>query len=164
MIFLTVGTYPLPFDRLIRQVDHLAGLARLPDEVFAQIGHATYVPRHLKSVRMLDKVEFDETVRNASALISHAGLGSISIALEYGKPILVVPRLARLGEVVNDHQEDTARRFEALGHVLAAVDEEELERKLNLLLSFRPKPRISTPGPVADGVGAYLATLVARRR
>jgi UDP-N-acetylglucosamine transferase subunit ALG13 len=160
MIFLTVGTYPLPFNRLIRSVDELAAQGRLWDSVFAQIGYSTYVPRFMKSVQMLDKIDFDEEIRESSAIIGHAGLGSIMTALEYHKPMLVVPRLASFGEVVNDHQLDTARRFAALGHVLAALAEEDIECKLAELVSFRPKSRIATPGQVADGIGAYLWKLV----
>ena len=162
MIFLTVGTYPLPFDRLIRAVDELVALGKVQDSVLAQIGHSGYEPRFMRSVRMMDKVDFDETMGASSAIISHAGLGNISLALEYLKPILVVPRLPAMGEVVNDHQLETARRFEALGHIIVSYSEDDIERKLELLRAFRPKPRSATPRPVAEGIGRYLSALAGR--
>ncbi len=160
MIFLTVGTYPIPFDRLIRCIDNLIAQGKVFDSVFAQIGYSTYAPRYMKSVKMMDKSDFDEAVRGSTAIVSHAGLGSITAALEHLKPILVVPRLARLREHVNDHQLDTARRFASLGHVLAAFTEQEIGNKLMDLMSFRPKPRTATPELVADAIGSFLWTLV----
>ena len=38
MIFLTMGTYPLPFDRLVKAVDEMVQGSLIADEVVAQIG------------------------------------------------------------------------------------------------------------------------------
>jgi exopolysaccharide biosynthesis glucuronosyltransferase PssE len=160
MIFLTVGTYPLPFDRLIQWIDDLLSQGKVPDSVFAQIGYSTYVPLFMKSVKMMAETDFDEVVKESSAVISHAGLGSITAALEHLKPILVVPRMVNLGEVVSDHQLHTARRFAELGHVLTATTEHEIEDRLRDLMSFRPRPRNATPELVADAIGSYLRTLM----
>ena len=51
----------------------------------------------------------------ADAIIAHAGMGTILTALEMGKPLLVMPRRAELGEHRNDHQLATAMRFADLG-------------------------------------------------
>jgi UDP-N-acetylglucosamine transferase subunit ALG13 len=75
-----------------------------------------------------------------SAVVSHAGMGTILTALELGKPILVAPRLGRLAETRNDHQTATAQRFVAEGLVRAAYDDAELERELDRLASLPPAP------------------------
>ena len=111
MIFLTVGTL-FSFDRLVRAVDSAVGKSLIKDEVFAQIGHGGFEPRNMEYVETLDKEAFDEKVRCAACVISHAGMGSIIAALNRKKPLLVMPRMKRFGEHVNDHQVDIARKFE----------------------------------------------------
>lgn len=95
-------------------------------------------------------------MKNASAVISHAGMGTITMALQYGKPLLVLPRLKRFGEVVNDHQVAIAQRFEERGHLLAAYSEEQLETMLPRLLTFVPRPRVVDPSAVSAVIAAFL--------
>lgn len=159
MIFLTVGTYPLPFDRLVKAVDDGVAKGIVTDEIYGQIGCSKYLPKSFKYVRMLDKNEYDEHIGKSKALISHAGMGSISMALDYGKPLLAFPRLARYKEMVNDHQLDTAMKFEEMGFVLAAYDEQQLWEKIPMLKTFVPKQRIPTPERVAARVKVFLQKL-----
>lgn len=65
----------------------------------------------------------------------------ITMILDHDKPLLVMPRLRKYGEVVNDHQLTIARRFEELGHLLVAYQEEDLPRKAGELKHFVPKKR-----------------------
>jgi UDP-N-acetylglucosamine transferase subunit ALG13 len=72
-------------------------------------------------------------MREATAIVAHAGIGSVLAALELGKPILVLPRRASLGEHRNDHQMATARALAALGKVRVALAETDLEAHLDEL-------------------------------
>jgi len=156
MIFVTVGTL-FSFDRLINAVDDAVGRGLIDEEVFAQIGPCQTKPRHLNYVEMLDKKSYDEMIGNASGLISHAGIGSITLALRFNKPLLVMPRMKRYNEHVNDHQVDTARRFEQLGHILVAYEAQELIRQMRSLKSFVPKKRQPNSQAVVDYVASFLA-------
>lgn len=136
MIFLTVGTQ-FPFDRLVRAVDEAVDRNLVHDPVYAQIGTSSYRPRNFESVTFLDKHKFDELCRRSSAIISHAGMGIITLALEYNKPLLVMPRLKKHGEVVNDHQVAIAGKLTATGFALAAKNSKDLMQKIKKLKSFR---------------------------
>jgi len=128
VIFVTVGSAD-PFDRLVRAVDEWAG-SRERTDVFAQIGKSRYAPRHMEAVPFLSPSEFRERVRAARLLVAHAGMGSIITALEAGKPIILMPKWARLGEHRNDHQIATAKRFGQKQGVIVAWDEKDLVVKL----------------------------------
>jgi UDP-N-acetylglucosamine transferase subunit ALG13 len=141
MIFVTVGTQ-VHFDRLVRTVDEWAGLRRRSD-VFAQIGPSTYRPKHIQTRRFIDPTEFRTRVESATAVIAHAGMGSIITALEFGKRIIVMPRQANLGEQRNDHQIATAKRFAEQGRIIVAFNEQELLDKLNQLDLFRETEGVS---------------------
>jgi UDP-N-acetylglucosamine transferase subunit ALG13 len=141
VIFVTVGAQ-MPFDRLVRTVDDWAGRVRA--EIFAQIGPSRLRPRHMAWTRFLAPGDFLAQVGAADLLVAHAGMGSIITALEYGKPLLIMPRRGELGETRNDHQVATAHRFRGLGWVDVAFDEQELVIRLD-----RFESRAPPHGPVA---------------
>jgi len=155
LIFVTVGSM-FAFDRLVRAMDEQVAAGRIRDPVFAQIGSGAYEPRSMPFERFVEKARFDELLASADCIVSHAGIGSIATALEHGKPMLVLPRLARHGEVVNDHQVATARRYAELGHVLVAYDESEIPAALERLGGFRPAPRRVDVDGIAARIGRFL--------
>lgn len=155
MIFLTVGTQ-FPFDRLVKAIDDLCGEGLISEEVFGQIGRSTCTPRHFPSVASLEKRVYDARFRQASAVISHAGMGVITMALDQGKPLLVMPRQKKYNEVVNDHQGPLAAEFETLGHILVARDETQLRRKVTQLRTFVPRLRQAQPEAVARKIRHFL--------
>ena len=155
MIFLTVGTQ-FPFDRLVKAVDHAVSQNLLHEEIFAQIGQSDYTPENFETVPSLNKDEFDVRLREASAVISHAGMGSIAMSMEHDKPLLVMPRRAKYGEVVNDHQCAIAARYEKRGYLLVASEPEDLPKKINELKAFTPKVREIRLQPVLDRVRQFL--------
>lgn len=160
MIFLTVGTYPLQFDRLVQAVDKAAKDQVVDEEFFAQIGSCKYKPKYIKFAEMLPKSQFDSYFKDASCIVGHAGMGTISMALEEGKPALVMARMAKYKEHVNDHQVSTAEMFEKLGHILVARTSDELPKQLKQLKDFVPHTREATPQLVAERIGQYLRSLV----
>ena len=146
MIFVTVGT-DLPFDRMLRVIDQWAGENRR-DDVFAQIGEGAWEPEHISFRHFLQPPEFREKFEAADLIISHAGMGTILTALHGGKPILVMPKRACLGEHRNEHQLATARHMMALANVNVAFDEQELRERLDQLEAIKsPTPigRFASP-------------------
>ncbi len=158
MILLTVGTQ-FPFDRLVKHVDEFVGQNGLVEEIFAQIGKSSYKPRNFHAVPFLEQHVFIKHVKEASGIISHAGIGSITMALSHHKPLLAMPRLKQHGEVVNNHQVAIARKFEELGLILVAYKEHELPKKLEELKSFVPQQKQSEANLVADRVARFLGSL-----
>lgn len=139
MIFVTVGT-DLPFDRMVKIIDAWAGECGRRD-IFAQIGEGGWEPKNIRFCNFLQPPQFMEHFKMASVIISHAGMGTILSALHYRKPILVMPKLASLGEHRNEHQLATARRMMDLGNVNVAFDENELRQRLDGLEELKqPKP------------------------
>lgn len=158
MIFLTVGTQ-FPFDRLVKCVDDAVSQDGFKEEIFAQIGKSSYRPRNFEGVSSLEKRLFDKRIREASGIISHAGMGTIMMALDNRKPLLVMPRLSKYGEVVNDHQVAIARKFEELGHILVAYEAEELPEKIEQFKTFVPQKREAQPQAVAERIERFLNNL-----
>jgi UDP-N-acetylglucosamine transferase subunit ALG13 len=141
-VFVTVGAQ-IPFDRLIAAVDVWAADQSAHHRLFAQVGEHGFRPSHMEFAELLEPPEFKQRVLWADVLVAHAGMGSILTALQYGKPILVMPRQGRLMETRNDHQVATALRFREMGKVAVAMDEAEIPSKLDGLASLGRSEQIS---------------------
>ena len=159
MIFLTVGTCPIPFDRLVTKVDELVSGKLIEDEVFAQIGFCTYRPKHFEYAEMMDKRDFDAVYGEADGVVGHAGIGTILMGLERGKPLLTMPRMKRYREHVNDHQVATAQHFESEGSTLVAYRTEELLVQIADLKAFTPKRGGMEAGAISGRIGDFLSEI-----
>jgi len=161
MIFLSVGSQ-LPFDRLVCSVDEALGRGVIDEAVFGQIGDSDYKPVNFEYVSSLDRSVFEEKSRQCSCMISHAGMGVILLALNLGKPLLVMSRLSRRGEAVNDHQVELARRFERDGYLLAASNRDEFAGKVQMLKDFVPNRKSSEAFRVVERIGRFFDSQISR--
>ncbi len=142
MILLSVGTQ-LPFDRLIAAVDRWAK-DRGRTDVVAQIGVAQYRPVAMQSFTHLGYDEFRDYQRKCSVMVCHAGMGSIITAMEFGKPIIVMPRDHRLGEHRNGHQFATLRQFGDRPGIYPAECEADLVALLDRADTLVAAPTVGT--------------------
>jgi UDP-N-acetylglucosamine transferase subunit ALG13 len=111
LILVTLGTHTQPFPRALALVQPLAA----HEEVVVQHGH-TAPPSWCGPSQCFDFTDYDRLValvQEAEAVICHSGVGTIMTALGFGRIPIVVPRLARFGEHVDDHQVDIATAFAA---------------------------------------------------
>lgn len=121
MIFVTVGTHQQPFQRL------LDGLAALGDaELVVQHGPGRPPAGAARAVPYLPFDEMVECFREAEAVITHAGVGSVICARREGHVPLVVPRRHSLGEHVDEHQAELTRALAERGNVIAVWETAEL--------------------------------------
>ena len=118
MIFATVGSSTIPFDRLVRALDNLA----TDEDLVVQTGVSSVRPRRAKVRDYLGYDEFVALIRSARVVVTHAGAGSVITALGVGKRPIVVPRRAAQCEAVDDHQVTFARRAAELGLVTVVED------------------------------------------
>lgn len=120
MIFVTVGSRNYPFDRLFKRLDELCEQGVIKDEIFAQTGTSKHVPKNYKYVDFVSPEEFVELVDKADLVISHGASGSIMKSLNAGKKVVVVTRLEKYGEHINDHQIQNNEAFASNNYVLMA--------------------------------------------
>jgi len=141
------------FDRLIKEMDEIAG--RADEEVIMQIGETAYEPKNAKYFRFASKEKMDGLYNDARVVVCHAGVGSILTALEYGKPVIAVPRRKKYGEHVDDHQLDIAGEMEKEGRIRVVHDVEELEAALDDV-STASEMKVVTEGELVKALKKYL--------
>jgi UDP-N-acetylglucosamine transferase subunit ALG13 len=143
LILVTVGTQG-PFDRLVQAVDRWAAASGRTD-VLAQIGPKAWKPAHIRWTEFMEPPAFRAAFEGADLIVSHAGIGTLVAALEQGKSIVVMPRLARLREHRNDHQVATAAHFCSKHRVRVASEPDELPLALDEIVRMTSKELIPAP-------------------
>jgi UDP-N-acetylglucosamine transferase subunit ALG13 len=164
MVFVTIGSSHFGFDRLILEVDRLAGTGVLSD-VVAQIGETTHEPRHCRWQRFLPPAQMQATMQNADFVICHAGCGTLEDGLRLRRKMIVVPRLARLKEAPDDHQWEIARLLVAHNRILLASDVQELAFWIQEVHTWSPSfapPRVGNP--VVEYIAEFILQEVATQR
>jgi len=140
------------FERLIRKMDEVA--TTINEEIIMQIGHTKYTPRNAQYFQFTTAEELKALCQEARVVVTHGAMTIID-ALEQGTPVVVVPRLKRYKEVIDDHQLDFARELEKEGKVIVVYDVEELEEALK-----KPdlKPReLAKDRRLVNALKAYIA-------
>lgn len=126
MIFVTTGSQKFQFDRLLKKIDCLIENNLITDRVYAQIGYSDYKPLHYKFKEFMGREEFEKKMSDCDTVITHGGTGVIIKAVKKGKKVIAVPRLARYGEHVDDHQVQLLKQFDGMNLISACYEIENL--------------------------------------
>lgn len=127
MIFVTLGSQKFPFNRLLKKIDELIDEGVITDKVFAQTGASDYRPKNYEYKDFLDRDEFAAMMSTCNIVITHGGTGAIIGAVKKGKKVIAVPRLAKYGEHVDDHQLQIIEQFIEQNLICGLSDCQELD-------------------------------------
>lgn len=159
MIFVTLGSQKFQFDRLLKKIDELIYDRAITEEVFAQTGYSSYEPQHYLFQKFLDRDEFAKMEAKADIVITHGGTGAIIGAVKQGKKVIAVPRLAKYGEHVDDHQIQLVQQFDGMGIIAACYDVEKLDSAYKRLQQTEYRGYVSNTVAIVDSIEAFLQGL-----
>ncbi|KEZ52195.1 PssE/Cps14G family polysaccharide biosynthesis glycosyltransferase [Metabacillus indicus] len=132
MIFVTVGTQKFQFNRLMEQIDKLAVSELKNEQIVVQCGYSDYSLKNCESKKFIEPEKVEEYIKKSDLIITHAGTSSIIQGLKYKKKVVVVPRMSKFGEHVDDHQTEIGQLFSKKKYVETAFDITELAEKIEL--------------------------------
>lgn len=138
MIFVTVGSQ-LPFDRLIVAIDEWAAL-NTETRVVVQAGKSNFVSKHCQIKNYINPHEWGQLVSDADLIIGHAGMGTILNCIDLNKPLVIMPREFKLGEIRNDHQIATVSYFKDIPGIYIANDKDSLHKSINTIFEGGCRP------------------------
>lgn len=156
MIFVCVGSREYQFNRLLKKLDELVEQGELEDKVFAQIGQSDYLPRNYEYKRFLSVDEFKEYQKNADLVISHGGTGALIGALKLGKQVIAVPRLARYGEHIDNHQTQISSVLAEEGYLRCVMDIDDLIKEIKYLKENPISKTYNKPSNVINIIDDYI--------
>lgn len=139
MILVTLGTQDKNFVRLLEKIDQLINNGLIKDKVIVQAGFTKYNSENMEIFDLIPQDEFNDLMDKADIIITHGGVGNIISALEKNKKVIAVPRLAKYGEHINDHQTQIIAKFNALGYIIGLQDVDELDDAVKQIEKFKPK-------------------------
>lgn len=139
MILVTLGTQDKNFVRLLEKINQLINNGLIKDKVIVQAGFTKYNSENMEIFDLIPQDEFNDLMDKADIIITHGGVGNIISALEKNKKVIAVPRLAKYGEHINDHQTQIIAKFNALGYIIGLQDVDELDDAVKQIKKFKPK-------------------------
>ena len=104
-----------------------------------QVGSTTF-ENNKKNIEVYDFIsleKFNEYMKEARIVITHAGVGTIITGLKLNKKMIVAPRLCKYDEHVNDHQLQILETFAKGKYIIPLEDFTKLEEMINM--DFKPK-------------------------
>ncbi len=156
MIFVTLGSQKFQFDRLLEKLDVLLAQGVITDEVFAQSGYSTYRPKHFTAVDFMDRETFANYMQKADMVITHAGTGAIIGGVKAGKKVIAVPRLAKFGEHVDDHQLQIVEQFSEMQIIEPCYDLTLLGKTYQKALETTYTPYVSNTQTIIRSIEEFL--------
>ena len=133
MILVTLGTQDKKFKRLLDAVEKLD----IDEKIVAQIGSTDFKSEKMELHKFMSKDEFDNYMKEARIIITHAGVGTIIEGLKLHKKMIVSARKKEYKEHVSNHQEQILKLFSEDGYILALDNFDDLEKLINK--EFIPK-------------------------
>lgn len=156
MIFVTVGSQKFQFNRMLIEIDKLIDKGKITEEVFAQIGASDYKPKNFKYSDFLTQDEFKNYMKNADLVITHAGTGAIVTALKNDKLVIAIPRLAKYGEHVDDHQVQLIDEFKELNFIEPVYETEQLADALELVRKNKYNKYVSNTRNIIEDIEKFI--------
>lgn len=159
MIFVTLGSQKFQFDRLLQKLDELVERGMITEEIMAQIGASTYLPKHYEYVRFMDREQFAATMDRCDIVVTHGGTGVIITAVKKGKKVIAVPRLAKYKEHVDDHQLQLLHQFDELQIICACYELGNFEAEYLEIRNKQFRPYVSNTHVIIASIEEYLESL-----
>lgn len=156
MIFVTLGSQKFQFNRLLIEIDRLVGDGLIKEEVFAQIGYSDYKPKNYRYKQFLDRDEFTNIMGKCDKVITHGGTGAIIGAVKREKKVIAVPRLAKFGEHVDDHQVQLLKEFDQIGFISACYDIRDFESIYSNLNDISFKRYVSNTKMILNSIQEFI--------
>ncbi len=156
MIFVTLGSQKFQFNRLLKELDRLKEEKEIDEEIFAQIGYSDYKPKHFEYREFVDRDEFKEIMDKCDVVIAHGGTGAIITAVKKDKKVIAIPRLAKYGEHVDDHQIQLVDEFKELNLIYPVYDEKELGKAIREIRNIKFDKYVSNTNTIIDDIEKFI--------
>lgn len=156
MIFITLGSQKFQFNRLLKEIDRLVGEGKISEGVFAQIGYSDYKPKNYRYNEFLDREKFIEIIDKCDKVITHGGTGAIITAVKSGKKVIAIPRLAKYGEHVDDHQLQITKQFSEMNLIIGIKEISDIEESLKLADIYEFNSYISNTNSIIREIEKFI--------
>ena len=107
----------------------------------------------------MDRDTFGDCMAQADLVITHAGTGAIIGAVKQGKKVIAVPRLAKYGEHVDDHQLQIVEQFSQMNIIEPCWETDQLADAYTSALAGTYTPYVSNTHTIVTDIENFLLEL-----
>jgi|SRR5690554_794557 len=159
MILVVLGTEKYQFTRVLERLENYISEFQIMESVVVQAGFTKYESSRMKVISFLSAIELDELYKNARIVIAHGGTGSVVKGVKLKKSVVVIPRLKKYGEHIDDHQLELAIAFSKAGYATPWMDTDDLAQIMMRAGQFIPKDFRSGRDAILSFVESYIDSL-----
>ncbi len=156
MIFVTLGSQKFQFNRLLKELDRLIEEKKIDEEVFAQIGYSDYKPQNFTYKEFIDRDEFKGIMDKCDIVMAHGGTGAIITAVKKDKKVIAIPRLAKYGEHVDNHQIQLVDEFKELNLIYPVYDEKDIEKAISEIRNMKFDKYVSNTDTIIKDIESFI--------
>lgn len=138
MILVLLGTQHNQFTRLLEEIEDCIDNGFIKERVVVQAGFTKYKTDKMKVFDMISKEVLENLINDANVIITHGGVGSITMALKQHKKVIAVPRLHEFNEHVNNHQRQIINIFNEKKYIIGIQNVQDLPEALQQVDRFTP--------------------------
>ena len=134
---ISVGNSKQNFNRLlyfIPKIEHI-----LPKPVIIQKGVSDFKSKTMIIYDFMPMKDFKRFIKDAKLVIIHAGSGTMLNAIYSNKVPVVVPRLRKFNEIIDDHQIEIAEALEKENKVVMVKNFEDFPNLITKALDIQEK-------------------------
>ena len=132
IVFVTLGTRPQGFPRLLKTVEALAKERFIEDKIVAQRGCTDYRTDIMETFDFCAPEEIDRYIGSAKYIITQESAGIVTKCLKAGKRFIVMPRDYKYRELPtkSDMNEDLHFKLAEMGFTYVVHDQEQLKKAI----------------------------------
>lgn len=156
MILVLLGTQKNDFTRLLKAVQHNIDNGNIKVKVIVQAGSTKFESKDMEIFDLIPMDKMNDLIDSAELIITHGGVGSIVGALKKNKKIIVMPRLSKYEEHVNDHQQQIVSIFEEKGFIKSINSAEDLTNVLSDIHNFTPNVYQSNTNNIIEILSKFI--------
>ena len=101
-------------------------------------------------------------LRKSDIVISHGGTGAIISSLKQEKKVIAVPRLAKYGEHVDDHQLQILEQFKDLNLIYVCMDCSKIWEAVEAVRHIKFNRYQSNTGKIIENIDKFIVSVISR--
>lgn len=159
MILVVLGTEKYVFTRPLVQLEAYAKDFSIDEKIIVQAGYTPFRSSSMEVIPFFSMSELKELYKQARIVICHGGTGSVVTGVKLRKKVIVVPRLKKYNEHIDDHQLELVTAFKEQNYILPWLEHDKLSEVIDGLKGFQPSKFISGKDAILEYVKHYIGEI-----
>lgn len=124
------------------------------------IQYSDYRPKYFEYKEFIGRDEFKNIMNKCQIVIAYGETGVIITAVKKEKKVIAIPRLAKYGEHVDNHQIQLVDEFKELNLIYPVYDEKDFEKAICDIGNMEFEDYVSNTNTIIDDIENFIESEV----